>query len=205
MNLFKNLRVLALTALFGTALLLSACVVDESGLNPDPTPDPTPVPCTLSVLCRLQNPADTIGLDSAQKVNLVQRINSLDTVVILALATIDIDSLGNDTVRFSLFSDLKVTIDSSFFVVDDVLLPDNLEVLDWRGYVRAPHTGFVDLTFHNAALESGFAHLNGKYLTLYALGGTKALVADDSRILWMGECPGMKSSATTLTCANPLP
>lgn len=201
MNLFKNLRVLSLTTLFGTALLLSACVMEEPGLTPGENPDPTPVPCTESVLCRLQNPADTITLDSAQKANLVSRLSSLDTMVILALTTVVRESLTADTVRFSLFNDLKVTIDSSYFVVDGILRGDSADVLDWRGWVMAPHTGFVDLTFHNAALESGFAHLNGKYLTLYALGGTKALVADDSRVIWLGECsPAMKRSATSLSC-----
>lgn len=189
---------------FGALLLLAGCVMDETNSDSNPDPDPTPVPCTESVLCRLQNPADTITLDPAQKANLVSRINSLDTMVVLALTTISLDSLAADTVRFSLFNDLKVTIDSSFFVVDGILLPDNLEILDWRGYVHAPHAGFVDVTFHNDVFESGFAHLNGKYLTLYALGGTKVLVADDARILWQGECPAIKRASTSLTCASPL-
>jgi|GEM_PF-5577430 len=205
MNLFKILRVLCLATLFGTALLLSACVVDEETTQ-QPTPDPTPIPCTESVLCRLQNPADTAGLDSAQKANLVSRINSLDTSVVLALTTISLDSIATDTVRFSLFRDLKVVIDSSFFVVEGVLLPDNLEILDWRGYARAPHTGFVDVTFHNDQFESGFAHLNGKYLTLYALGGAKVVVADDSRIIWLGECsPAMKGFAVVSKSLSCLP
>jgi hypothetical protein len=202
MNRIQKIRMSGLTPLLGFVFLVSGCIPDETGFNPGP---PGPAPCTTSVLCRLQNPADTIGLDSAQTSALRARITGLDTAVVLALTTITLESLNADTVRISLLNDLQVRIDSSRSLVMGALLPLNQTIIDWRGYALAPHTGFVDVTFHGNAFESGFAHLNGKYITLYALGGSKVLVADDSKVVWLGECPAAKRTGTALTCANPLP
>jgi hypothetical protein len=201
--MLHSARSLILAFSIGSLLTLVGCVVDEGdAVIKDPIPGPgDPIPCTTSVLCRLQNPADTIGLDAAQKTKLLTWIEGLDDSVVLALMTVDIDSLGADTVRFKVLSDLQVTIDSSRFVTSPALPPDTITILDWRGYVLAPHTGFVDVTFHGQEFESGFAHLNDKYITLYPLGGNKTLVADDSRVVWMGECsPAMKPGATALSC-----
>jgi hypothetical protein len=191
-------RCVLLAAALGAGFALAGCVVDDPVA---PGPGETPVPCTASPLCRLQTPADTISLSAAQKARVLTWFESLDDSVVVALADVALDSLAADTVRFKLLSDLQVTIDSSFEATTDAIPPDTVTITDWRGYVAAPHTGFVDLTFHNHEFESGFAHLNGKYITLYPLGGSKALVADDSRVESMGECPaGAKRSATALTC-----
>jgi hypothetical protein len=203
----RRFRLFILVASLGSLLALAGCVLNDEGENVFMGPGEPPVPCTASVLCRLQNPADTIGLSVAQKSALLSQIDSLNDSVVLALATIDFDSLGNDILHLNLLSDLQVTIDSSRFVTLGILLPDSATGRNWRGYVKTPQVGFVDVTFHDSTLQGGFAYFyfTGQYITLYPLGGNKALVADDPSVIWMGECPGMKPGATSLTCIDPLP